>query len=145
MTISIDWQNRLVLSTVSIGDIVAHATTLRDFEESAEGILYPPIITYKVMTLGGGAFFPAVDYINGYRLSFPNAGNYTVTGNIGAAIVPAAGVFVDRTTSAAFATVAGSGGGGGGGLTPEQAAQLAALAALLPKVKQDTGLIPALI
>ena len=35
--------------------------------------------------------------------------------------------------------------GAGSALTPEQAAQLAALAALLPKVKQDTSLIPALL
>ena len=35
--------------------------------------------------------------------------------------------------------------GGAGGLTTGQAVQLAALAALLPQVKNDTGLIPALI
>lgn len=34
---------------------------------------------------------------------------------------------------------------GGSGLTTEQAAQLGALAVLLPQVKNDTGLIPALI
>ena len=35
--------------------------------------------------------------------------------------------------------------GAAGGLTTGQAAQLAALAALLPEVKNDTGLIPALL
>jgi hypothetical protein len=54
-----------------------------------------------------------LDYINGYTLIFPNAGNYTITGNLNAAIVPVGGVFVDRTKAAAFATVSGSGGGGG--------------------------------
>ena len=111
MTISIDWANQLVVSTASITDIVAFKDALRDFEDDDVGVLYPPIITYKRLDLGGGAYFHAVDFINGWQLQFPNAGNYTVIGNIGATIVPVAGVFVDRTKSAAFATVAGSGGG----------------------------------
>lgn len=111
MTISIDWANKLVVSTASITDIVVFKNTLRDFEDDAVGVLYPPIITYKRLDLGGGAYFHAVDFINGWQLQFPNAGNYTVIGNINAGIVPVSGVFVDRTKSAAFATVAGSGGG----------------------------------
>lgn len=111
MTISIDWANKLVVSTASITDIVGFKNTLRDFEHDDIGVLYPPIITYKRLDLGGGAYFHAVDFVNGWQLQFPNTGNYTVIGNINATIVPVAGVFVDRTKSAAFATVAGSGGG----------------------------------
>jgi hypothetical protein len=112
MSITIDWQNKLVLSTASITDIIAHHDTLRDYEDSDEGMLHDPIISWKILDLGGGAYFYGLDYINGYQLKFPNAGNYTVVGNIGATIVPVAGVYVDRKTSAAFATVSGTGGGG---------------------------------
>jgi hypothetical protein len=131
MTISIDWQNKLVLSTASITDIVAHHDTLREFEDDAVGMLYPPIISYKVLDLGGGAFFYGLDYINGYQLKFPNPGNYTVIGNIGATIVPVDGVFVDRTKSAAFATVAGS-GGSTGPTAEEIAAAILAAAQITP-------------
>lgn len=112
MTISIDWQNKLVLSTESINDIVIFKNTIRDLEDDDTGMLYPSIITYKRVDLGGGAYMHAVDFINGYQLKFPNAGNYTVIGNINAPIVPVAGVFVDRTKAAAFSTVAGEGGAG---------------------------------
>jgi hypothetical protein len=112
MAITIDWANKLVLSTASINDIVAHHDTLRDYEDSDEGMLHDPIISYKVLDLGGGAYFYGLDYINGYQLKFPSAGNYTVIGNINATIVPVAGVYVDRTKAAAFATVAGSGASG---------------------------------
>jgi hypothetical protein len=112
MAITVDWASKIVNATSSITDIVAFKDTLRDLEDNDDGILYPPIITYKRLDLGGGAFFHAVDFINEYRLRFSIAGNYTIVGNISAAIVPVAGVFVDRTKSAAFATVAGTGGGG---------------------------------
>lgn len=111
--ISIDWQNKLVLSTASITDIVSFKDTLRAFEDSDVGVLFPPIITFKQLDLGGGAYFYGVDFVNGYQLKFVNAGNYTMIGNIGATIVPVAGVFVDRTKSAAFATVVGVGGSTG--------------------------------
>ncbi|PCI54144.1 MAG: hypothetical protein COB36_10660 [Alphaproteobacteria bacterium] len=110
MTISIDWPNKLVLSTESITDIVAFKDVLRDSEDDADGVLNDPIINYKKLNLGGGGFFHAVDFINGYQLKFPIAGNYTIIGNIGAVIVPVAGVFVDRTTSASFASFASGSG-----------------------------------
>ena len=113
MTLSVDWPNKLVLSTASITDIVDFKEQMRLFEESAIGVLNPPIVTYKRLDLGGGAFFHGVDFVNGYQLQFPNPGSYEIIGNIGAAIVPVAGVFVERTKAAAFATVSGSGGGGG--------------------------------
>ena len=43
MTITVDWQNKLVLSDASIPDIVAFKDTLRDFEDDTEGVLYSPI------------------------------------------------------------------------------------------------------
>lgn len=122
MTISIDWENKLVISTASLPDIVALKNELRDLEDDAEGVLHPAIITYKRIDLGGGSFFHAVDVINGYQLIFPNPGNYSVIGNFNIPIVPVAGVYVERTKAAAFSSV--SGGSGGGTLpTAEQIAQ----------------------
>jgi hypothetical protein len=134
MTISIDWQNKLVLSTASITDIVAFKDTIRDFEDDDVGMLYDPIISYKRLDLGGGAYFHGVDFVNGYQLKFPSPGNYTVIGNIGATIVPVAGVFVDRTKSAAFATVAGSGGSTGPTAAEIAAAVRADMAAELAQI-----------
>ena len=127
MTISIDWANKLVLSTASITDVVAFKDTIRDFEDDDVGMLYDPVISYKRLDLGGGAYFHGVDFINGYQLKFPNIGNYIVVGNIGATIVPVAGVFVDRTKSAAFATVAGTGGSSGPSAADIAAEVIAAL------------------
>lgn len=144
MAITIDWANRRVLSTTSILDIVEHHDTLRAFEESDEGMLYPPIISYKVLDLGGGASFVGLDYINGYTLMFPNAGNYVILGNIGAAIVPVAGVFVDRTKSAAFATVSSSGGGGGATLAEIEASTILAKEATVVTARDAARLAAAL-
>lgn len=126
MTISIDWTNKLVLSTASITDIVAFKDTIREFEDDSVGMLYDPIISYKRLDLGSGAYFHGIDLINGYQLKFPNPGNYTVLGNIGGTIVPVDGVFVDRTKAAAFSTVAGT--GGGSSLTAEEVATAVSLA-----------------
>ena len=122
MAISVDWINKIVNSTSDILDLPAFKDTIRDLEDDALGMLYAPIITYKRIDLGGGAYFHAVDFINGYRLKFPNAGNYTIEGNLNADIVPVAGVFIERKTSAAFATSSTS--VGSGGLTTDQATQL---------------------
>ncbi len=144
MAITIDWINKRVLATASILDIVAHRDELRALEESPEGMLYPPIISYKVLDLGGGASFVGLDYINGYALMFPNPGNYTIIGNIGAAIVPAAGVFVDRTKAAAFATVAGSGGGGGATIAQIEASPVLAKQATVEAAVKAAKLAAAL-
>jgi hypothetical protein len=135
MSITVDWQNKLVLSTASITDIVAFKDALRALEDDAIGMLYDPIIQYKRVDLGGGAYFHDVPLINGYQLKFPNPGNYTVIGNIGAVIVPVAGVFVTQTKAAAFATVAGS-GGAAGPTAAEIAAAVWALAQITP-IKAD--------
>jgi hypothetical protein len=112
MTLTPDWQNRIVDSSSSIDDIVAFHAALRELEASPEGILFPAIHSFRAISIGGGGFFHAVDFINGWRLRFPAAGNYTVTGNIGADVVPVAGVFVMQTKALAFATTSGAGGGG---------------------------------
>lgn len=117
MAITIDWVNKIIESTASINDLPAFKDTIRDLEESPTGILFPSVISYKKVDLGGGAFFHAVDIINGYQLKFPTPGNYQILGNLGGTIVPVAGVYVERKTSAAFSTTAG---GGGGGITLQQ-------------------------
>ncbi len=129
MTITIDWTNKLVLSDASITDIVVFKETIREFEDDAEGVLHDPIIAYKRVDLGGGAYFHDVPFINGYQLKFHNPGNYTVIGNIGATIVPVAGVFVDRTKSAAFATTSS---GGSGPSAADIAAAILAAAQITP-------------
>jgi len=111
MALSIDWDNKVVLSTASITDIVLHHNELREFEDDPHGMLHPPIITWKVLDLGGGAYMYGLDYINGYALKFPNAGNYTIMGNINATIIPVAGVYVERTKAAAYATTSVGGSG----------------------------------
>jgi hypothetical protein len=110
MAFTVDWTNKIVHSSASITDIPVTRNQLRDLEESAIGMLYPPIISYKQIDLGGGSIFPAIEFINGYTLQF-SSGNYQVKGgNLLATINPVAGVFVDRTTSAAYAVTASGGG-----------------------------------
>ena len=104
MAITIDWENKIVESTSSITDIVAFHHILRDEEDSVIGILYPITHNWKTVNLGGGAYFYAVEFVNGWKLKFPNPGNYEIVGNISADIVPVAGVYVERKTSAAFST-----------------------------------------
>jgi hypothetical protein len=111
MALTPDFPNKLILSDASITDIVTFHEALRDIEDSDEGMLNPPIHAYKRVDLGGGAYFHDVPFINGWQLKFPVAGNYTIIGNIGANVVPVAGVFVDRTKSAAFSTTSSGGSG----------------------------------
>lgn len=111
MSLTPDFGNLLILSDSSITDIVTFHEALRDIEQSDTGMLYPTVHAYKKVDLGGGAYFHDVPFINGWQLKFPTPGNYTVVGNIGAAIVPVAGVFVDRTKAAAFSTTSSGGTG----------------------------------
>lgn len=142
MALTPDFANKLILSDASITDIVAFHQALRDIEASDAGMLHPTIHAYKRVDLGGGAYFHDVPFLNGWQLKFPSPGNYTVIGNIGATIVPAAGVFVDRTKSAAFATVAGEGGSTGptaAEIAAQVRAELAAELAQLTKVSKLHG------
>jgi hypothetical protein len=111
MAISFDTANLIIESTASITDLPVFHAALRDWEDSEEGMIWPVTHTWKVVDLGGGAYFYAADLINGWTLKFPNAGNYTIQGNLGATIVPVYGVYVERKTSAAYATTAVGGSG----------------------------------
>ena len=111
MTISIDWQNKVVESTASILDLPVFHETLRDLEDDPTGVVYPVTHTWKALDLGGGAFMYQCDLINGYTLKFPSAGNYAIKGNLNGTIVPVAGVYVERQTSLAYATTAVGGSG----------------------------------
>ena len=118
---TIDYANLIVMMDASIVDMPAFHRALRDAEFTPTGMLYPAIHTYKQVDLGGGAIFPAVDFINGWTLQFP-AGNYTVAGgNLNATINPVAGCYIKQTQSAAYAVTEA---GGSGGLTSEQATHL---------------------
>jgi len=111
VTISIDWQNKVVESTASILDLPVFHETLRDLEDDPTGVVYPVTHTWKALDLGGGAFMYQCDLINGYTLKFPSAGNYAIKGNLNGTIVPVAGVYVERQTSLAYATTAVGGSG----------------------------------
>ena len=111
MALTVDWANKLVLSDASLTDIVAVHARLRDLEDDAGGIIYQQTHTWKALDLGGGAFFYQLDLINGYQWKFPTPGNYTMTGNLNGAIVPVAGVYIERKTSAAYSTTAIGGSG----------------------------------
>lgn len=113
MPLTFDTVALVIESTDSILDLVAFHAQLRDWEDSATAAIHPVTHTWKALSLGGGAFFYGCDLINGWRLKFPTAGNYVIQGNLNATIVPVPGVFVERRTSAAFATVAAGGSGSG--------------------------------
>lgn len=101
----------VIESDASILDLPAFHAALRDWEDSAEAAVYPVTHTWKVLDLGGGATFPGLALVNGWQLRFPNPGNYQINGNLGGVILPVAGVYVERKTSAAFATTAVGGTG----------------------------------
>ncbi len=101
----------VVESDSSILDLPAFHAALRDWEDDATGMLYPPIHTWKALDLGAGASFYQADFVNGWRLRFPAPGSYSIAGNLNATILPVAGVYVERKTSAAFVTTAVGGGG----------------------------------
>ena len=111
MALTFDWPNKVVESTASITDLPAFHALLRDAEDDAAGMIHPVIHLWKALDLGSGAYFYQADFINGWQLKFPSAGNYTISGNLNAPIVPVAGVYVERKTSAAFATTAVGGSG----------------------------------
>jgi hypothetical protein len=106
-----DYPGLVVSSTASITDLPAFHAALRDAEDSELGMLYPVTHTWKALALGGGASFYQADLVNGWQLKFPTAGSYTITGNLNGTIIPVAGVYVERQTSAAFVTTAVGGSG----------------------------------
>lgn len=132
MTISVDWANKLVLSDASILDAAVCHQSLRALEADPANLVYDVIHKWKALDLGGGAFFYQIDLINGYQWKFPTPGSYTMIGNINGPIVPVAGVYVERKTSAAFATT--SVGGTGPSAADIAAAVLAAMNTTPPAV-----------
>jgi hypothetical protein len=126
MTITVDWAGRVVQSDASITDIVVFHQALRVLEASETGELYPTIHAWRSLDLGGGATFNQIDFVNGWQLKFPAAGNYSIIGNLNATIVPVAGVYVERKTSAAYVTTAV----GASGPTPAADVAAAVVAAL---------------
>lgn len=121
MPLTFDTANLVVESSASITDLPAFHAELRDWEDGAVAAVLPVTHTWKALNLGGGAFMYQADFINGWTLKFPAAGNYTIAGNLNASIVPVAGVYVERKTSAAYVTTALGGSGG----TAPTAAQVA--------------------
>jgi hypothetical protein len=111
MAVTINWAGLVVECTSSITDLPAFHAALRAVEDDATGMLYPTIHTWKALDLGGGAFFYGMDFVNGWTLKFATPGNYVIAGNLNATIVPVAGVYVERRTSAAFVTTAVGGSG----------------------------------
>ena len=127
-----DFPARIVRSDASISDAVAFHAALRDIESSDEGILYPSIHSYREVQLGGGALFPAVKFVNGWRLEFP-AGNWEVSGgNVDAPIVPIPGCYVRVTQSAAYAVTSV-----GGAVTPDELAAAVLAAAQVAPIHSD--------
>ena len=125
MALTFDTAALVIESTASILDLPAFHALLRDWEDSAAAAIYPVTHTWKALSLGGGATFYQADLVNGWQLKFPVAGNYQISGNLNATIVPVAGVYVERKTSAAYATTAV----GGVALSPADIAAVAAAAA----------------
>lgn len=111
MALTFDPVNLVIESSASITDLPAFHAACRDWEDSAEGVVHPVTHTWKALDLGGGAFFYQADLVNGWVLKFPTPGSYTIQGNLNGTIQPVAGVYVERKTSAAYATTAIGGSG----------------------------------
>ena len=141
MALSFNTATYTIESTASITDLPAFHAALRDWEDSEQGAIHPVTHSWKALDLGGGGFFYQADLLSPWVLKFPNAGNYTISGNLNATVVPVAGVYVERKTSAAYITTAV---GGSGPSAADIAAAILALAQLTPihsdvrKVNGDT-------
>ena len=112
MALSFDTAGRVIESTASILDLVAFHEELRDWEDGPGAVIHPVTHTWKALSLGNGAYFYGCDLVNGWSLKFPGPGNYTIQGNLNGTVVPVAGVFIERRTSAAYITTSSGGGAG---------------------------------
>jgi hypothetical protein len=129
MALSFNTATYTIESTASITDLPAFHAALRDWEDSEQGAIYPVTHSWKALDLGGGGFFYQADLLSPWVLKFPNAGNYTINGNLNATIVPVAGVYVERKTSSAYVTTAV---GGSGPSAADIAAAVLAMAQITP-------------
>ena len=111
MSLTFNTATYTIESTASITDLPAFHAELRDWEDSEQGAIHPVTHSWKALDLGGGGFFYQADLLSPWVLKFPNAGNYTISGNLNATVVPVAGVYVERKTSAAYITTAVGGSG----------------------------------
>ena len=111
MALSFNIATYTIESTASITDLPAFHAALRDWEDSEQGAIHPVTHSWKALDLGGGGFFYQADLLSPWVLKFPNAGNYTINGNLNATIIPVAGVYVERKTSSAYVTTAVGGSG----------------------------------
>lgn len=111
MALTFDHANLVIESTASITDLPVFHAALRDWEDSDIGVVHPVTHKWKALSLGGGGFMYQADLINGWSLKFPNAGNYTINGNLKGSIIPVAGVYVERETSTSYVTTAQGGTG----------------------------------
>lgn len=141
MSLTFNTATYTIESTASIIDLPSFHAALRDWEDSEQGAIHPVTHSWKALDLGGGGYFYQADLVSPWVLKFPNAGNYTISGNLNATVVPVAGVYVERKTSAAYITTAV--GGSGPSASDIAAALLAALnATAIPtdvrKVNGDT-------
>lgn len=135
MALTFNTATYTIESTASITDLPAFHAALRDWEDSEQGAIHPVTHSWKALDLGSGGFFYQADLLSPWVLKFPNAGNYTISGNLNATITPVAGVYVERKTSAAYITtsVGGSGPSAESIAAATAAAVLAALnAATIP-------------
>ena len=141
MSLTFNTATYTIESTASITDLPAFHAELRDWEDSEQGAIHPVTHSWKALDLGGGGFFYQADLVSPWVLKFPNAGNYTISGNLNATIVPVAGVYVERKTSAAYITTAV--GGSGPSASDIAAALLAALnATTIPVNIKQVNSIP---
>ena len=129
MALSFNTATYTIESTASITDLPAFHAALRDWEDSEQGAIHPVTHSWKALDLGGGGFFYQADLLSPWVLKFPNAGNYTINGNLNATIVPVAGVYVERKTSSAYVTTAV---GGSGPSAADIAAAVLAMAQITP-------------
>lgn len=111
MSLTFNTATYTIESTASITDLPAFHAELRDWEDSEQGAIHPVTHSWKALDLGGGGYFYQADLLSPWVLKFPNAGNYTINGNLNATIAPVAGVYVERKTSSAYVTTAVGGSG----------------------------------
>ena len=111
MALTFDTATYTIESTASITDLPALHQELRDWEDSEQGAIHPVTHSWKALDLGSGGFFYQADLLSPWVLKFPNAGNYTISGNLKGTITPVAGVYVERKTSAAYITTSVGGSG----------------------------------
>ena len=145
MALAFDWAGRVVESSESILDLPAFHATLRDAEDSEVAMVHPVIHNWKALDLGG-AFVFGLEFINGWTLKFPAPGNYQISGNLNATIVPVAGVYVERKTSSAYVTTSvGASGPTAESVASAVRAELGADLARLLEIARLHGLVEPLV